>query len=541
MNELAGLSALIVEPHVGMRGSIHNMLNLCGLTKIDHGINAAMAIRNMKNRVYDLILCEYDLGEGQDGQQLLEDVRHHKIVPLSTVFFMVTAERGYAKVISAAELAPTDYILKPFTADNLSERINRALDKRTLFLPVYELMEIGNLHDAIQACIDGQISHRRFSIDFMRLRAELHVVLGQAAEAEAIYEDVFKTKAVAWARLGLVKTMFMQARFEEAKGMLNSLVAENSKFLDAYDWLAKTHLALEQIPEAQAVLEDAVAVSPHAVRRLRKLGEVAMEAGDMGAAEQALKQVVKKAKFSEFRDPEDHVRLVKTLIQQGNSTEAAAVIRDLEKSAISGKNTAACSAISSVMLHEHVGDQERLDKALTLALVACRDSVGLSNDTKMTLAKSCLQNDQDDAASEVMLEVMRNSPDNQSMAKAMRIFEEAGREGLAQQLAQDSRRQVVDLVAAGALKAKEGDYRGAVELMTQAVNKLPDNPQVVFNAAVAVLKCLDNLGWDSKLGEYGRHLIDSARRIDPANPRLAALSALHLQMLKKYGIQRNVR
>ena len=70
----------------------------------------------------------------------LEDLRHHKLVSLATMFFMVTAEGDYCKDVSAAELAPTDYILKPFTADRLLERIARALENRNGFRPVYRRM-----------------------------------------------------------------------------------------------------------------------------------------------------------------------------------------------------------------------------------------------------------------------------------------------------------------------------------------------------------------------------------------------------------------
>ncbi|GGE86040.1 response regulator [Massilia psychrophila] len=144
MNELDGLSALIIEPHAGMRASIHSMLSLCGLTKIDHAGSANNAVRHLTLKSFDLVLCEYDLEGGQDGQQLLEDLRHHKLISLSTMFFMVTAEGAYTKVVSAAELAPTDYILKPFTADRLLERIGRALQRRNVFMPVYQFMEVGN-------------------------------------------------------------------------------------------------------------------------------------------------------------------------------------------------------------------------------------------------------------------------------------------------------------------------------------------------------------------------------------------------------------
>ena len=536
MKEFAGLTALIVEPHSGMRASLHNMLNLCEITKIDHAVSSGTAIRPLRNKAYDLILCEYDLGDGQDGQQLLEDLRHNKLIPLSTIFIIITAERSYEKVVGAAELAPTDYILKPFTADTLLERIARAVDKRVVFLPVYQLMEQGNLRDAIDACVAGEVSERRYVIDFMRLRAELHVILGEADQAEPLYQKLFELKTVAWARLGLAKTLFMQQRFEEAEELLAKLVVENNKFMDAYDWLAKTHEASGQLTQAKDVLASAVAISPHAIRRLRKLGEVALETGDVATAESSFQKVVTKAKYSEFRDPEDHVRLVRTLVTRGDNQQAASVIRDLEKSLGGSIKTPACRAFSAAMLHESNGDDELAAQELSAAIAACKESVGLSNGMKMALAKTCLDNNMEQGASEVMLDVMSNAMDNNAMAKAMSIFEQAGRKDLAESVAKESRRQVVELVSSGAEKAKLGDFRGAVALMTEAARKLPDNSQVVFNAAVAALKCLENMGWDSRLGEQARWYIENARRLDPANQRLAPLTDLYQLILKKYGI-----
>ncbi|MCG2584790.1 tetratricopeptide repeat-containing response regulator [Massilia sp. TS11] len=541
MTELDGLTALIIEPHAGMRASIHNMLNLCGLQKIDHANSSNIAVKNVGLKVYDMIFCEYDLEGGQDGQQLLEDMRHHRLIPLSTMFFMVTAEGNYGKVVSAAELAPTDYILKPFTADRLLERIARALEKRNVFLPVYQMMEMGAQREAIAACVEGVKVHPRYAIDFMRLRAELHMVLGEPEQAEPIYQQLFEAKAIAWARLGLAKTLYMRERYPEAQSILEQLVESNQKFVDAYDWLAKTYEAQGNMNKSQEILSSAVSVSPHAVRRLRKLGEVALETGDVDLAEKTLKQVVSKAKYSEFRDPEDHVKLVQTLVKKGDPVQAAAVIRDLDKSMGGQRNTAVCSAISSAMVHEYTGNEQRLNEALAAALNGCKDAVGLSNDLKMELARNCLANNHADGATEVMRDVMRNASNNTAMAKAMAVFEKLGHADLALSLAKESRQQVIDLVASGAAKAREGDYRGAVALMVEAVNKLPDNPQVVFNAALAVLKCLENVGWEERLGQYALSLIDTVRRLDPTNAKLPALATLHQQILKKYDIKVGAR
>jgi DNA-binding NarL/FixJ family response regulator/Tfp pilus assembly protein PilF len=534
MNELDGLNALIIEPHAGMRSTIHNMLNMCGLSKIDHVASSNQAVKHLGLKPYDLILCEYALDGGQDGQQLLEDVRHHKLMPLSTMFFMVTAEGDYGKVVSAAELGPTDYILKPFTADLLLERIARGLERRNALLPVYELMEAGNQREAIGACIEGEARHPRYLVDFMRLRAELHMFLGEPHEAEPVYRKLVETKAIAWARLGLAKTLFLRERYDEARDMLEDLVESNANFVDAYDWLARTHEAIGALDAAQAVLTEAVAVSPHAVRRLRKLGETALEAGDHETAEKILKQVVSKAKYSEFKDPQDHVRLVQTLVRKGDPVQAAAVIRDLDKSMAFQKHTPLCSAIASSLVHEYTGNEARLAESLAAALAASKEAPDLRPDIKLELARTCIENGMEEGAAEVVRDVMRNAQNGAAVARAMAVFEKAGQAELAQKLAMESRQQVVDLVATGAAKAKNGDYKGAVVLMQEAATKLPDNPQVVFNAALAILKCLDHDGWDERLGQQAMGYIAGVRRLDPVNPKLPALAGLHQQILKKY-------
>ncbi|MBC3869636.1 tetratricopeptide repeat protein [Undibacterium oligocarboniphilum] len=535
MSELSDIRALLIEPHQGMRVSLHNMLNLCGITKVEHAISAGTAVRTIQAKMFDLILCEYDLGVGQDGQQLLEDIRHHKLAPLSTIFIMVTAERSYGKVISAAELAPSDYLLKPFTADMLLERVVRAIEKRKAFVEVFSLMEQGAVSEAITACHHGEREFPKYAIDFMRLRAELHVVQGEAAEAEALYTQLFELKAVAWARLGLAKTLYMQGRYEEAENILRDLVTENSKYMDAYDWLAKTHEMIGQLPEAKEVLDTAVNVSPHAVRRLRNLGRIAMETGDVETAENVFKKVVNKAKFSEFRDPEDHMNLVDALVKKGDTDQAKSVIRDMERNMAGLKKTAACRAISNAIVHAKTGDA-RLDEELGAAVEASKEDIGLSTGAKIGLARQCLNNDNEDAASDIILDVMKNASNQQIMKKAMDVFESAGKGHIAKELAQRSQREVMDLVALGVQKAKQGDFRGSVDLMITAARKSPENPQVVMNAALASLKCLENLGWDNVTGEQARLLIEAGRRLDPMNPRLKALRGLYDELQKKYGM-----
>ncbi|WP_317204081.1 response regulator [Janthinobacterium sp.] len=539
MQEYSDLSVLIVDPNPSMRGNLHNMLNQSSITKIDYAVSSGTAIRQLGKKPFDIILCEYDLGsgtDGQDGQQLLEDLRHHKLIGLWTIFIMLTSEGVYSKVMSAAELTPTDYILKPFTVDVLSGRIGRAIDRRAIFLPVYQLIGQGNVREAIRACVAAELAHPRLAADFQRLRAELHLSLDELEPAEQIYQDVLAARPLDWAHLGLAKTMFAQQRYEETYEALVKLIEQNPRLMSAYDLLAKTQEAMGQPVPAKKTLEDAVALSPHMVRRLRHLGEVALATDDIGVAERAFKQVVAKAKYSEFRDPEDHVNLVKTLVKKGDAGQASGVVRDLERSMRGTPNVEACRAISAALLHELGGNVAGAAKELALAVGAVGASQGLSTQLKIGLVHSCLNNKLDQAAADVMLALMNDPDSDVTMEQAVEEFEKAGRHDLAQSVGVQITQQVQELMSDAADQSSHGELKAAVVALRQALRKTPGNLAVLFASVEAILRQLNTLGWEAPLAEQAQHQLQRIHKLDPAHAMLASLRDQYAATQRKYGI-----
>ncbi|MES2298374.1 MAG: response regulator [Pseudomonadota bacterium] len=540
MADNSNLSVLIVDPSPGMRGSLQNMLNQAGITKTEYAVSSGTAIKQLAKSSYDIILCEYDLGggqdNGQDGQQLLEDLRHHKLIGLWTIFIMITSEGVYSKVVSAAELTPTDYILKPFTVDMLSGRIARAIERRTAFLPTYQLISQGNLREAIKSSAKGEANFARYALDFVRLRAELHVSLGELGEAETLYQAVITAKPVGWAQLGLARTLFAQERYADAEAMLEQVIVGNARLMAAYDLLARCYEAGDEPAKAQKALEDAVAISPHMIRRLRRLGEVALETGDVAAAERSFKQVVSKAKYSEFRDPEDHVNLIKALVKKGDTTQAAGVMRDLEKSLRGNPNLDVCSAVSNALLLKAAGDADGAVKQLGNAVAGVRSAHGLSSHLKIDLARDCLDSKLDKEASEVMIAVLNDANAGVSTAQAMSIFVKAGRADLAEGMGNQLKLQVQQMMQVAVERTGMGDYKGAAQSMLEALHLAPNEVPVLCACARSIIRQVEEMGWDHALAEQCHAQIELIRKREPAQPQLQALEEDYSAAKRKYGI-----
>ncbi|NMG28266.1 tetratricopeptide repeat-containing response regulator [Aromatoleum evansii] len=535
MADLERLNLLIVESNQGMRSQLRSMLNSFGIANVKFAPSAGAAISRLRDRRFDVILSEYSLGDGQDGQHLLEDLRNKEIIPLDTLFIMITGERNYERVVSAAELAPNDYILKPLTPDMLHMRLLRALEKREIFLPVYRLIEAGETQRAIEVCTTRAETHPRYRIDFLRLEAELHAALGHVEQAEGIYREILAAKVVPWARLGLAKMLFARKDYAGAEEILSALVAESSRYVDAYDWLARTREETGRIEEARDVLTSAVALSPHRLGRLRHLGSVQLTAGDGAAAERTLAEVVRKGKYSDFRDPEDHVHLVRAQLSQGRTDEAQATIRDLESSMGGMAATPVCASLSKALYHTSTGAGDLAQAALQNALQAGAALSSLSTDMKQELVKACLDNHMEAEGSQLVIDILRNAADERTVEKTRAILQERGHGELSNELEERVHVEVRGLISAGADMVKAGDFDGAVREMMAAVQKMPGNPHVLFNAALALLRHIENRGWNERLAAQARGLIARTRRLDPGNPRLDALSGFMQQLVRKYN------
>jgi DNA-binding response OmpR family regulator len=79
---------------------------------------------------YDIILCDYNLGQGKDGQQVLEEARFREFMSPSTIFVMITAENTMDMFMGVLEYSPDDYLIKPFTKEALGKKLRDLIRKK---------------------------------------------------------------------------------------------------------------------------------------------------------------------------------------------------------------------------------------------------------------------------------------------------------------------------------------------------------------------------------------------------------------------------
>jgi two-component system chemotaxis response regulator CheY len=123
MTATAPLDVLIVDDSSAIRKILQRVLRQTDLNlgEIHEAGDGTEAVEILKHRTFGLILSDINMPQ-MDGLQLLariKETEHLKNVPV----IMITTEGGQGKVMEAVQLGATGYVRKPFTADQIKEKL----------------------------------------------------------------------------------------------------------------------------------------------------------------------------------------------------------------------------------------------------------------------------------------------------------------------------------------------------------------------------------------------------------------------------------
>lgn len=115
------MHVLIVDDYKTMLRIIRNLLRQLGFVNIDEATDGSMALQMMRGGNYGLVISDWNM-EPMTGLQLLREVRADAKLK-NTPFIMVTAESKSENVIAAKEAGVSNYIVKPFNAETLQQKM----------------------------------------------------------------------------------------------------------------------------------------------------------------------------------------------------------------------------------------------------------------------------------------------------------------------------------------------------------------------------------------------------------------------------------
>ena len=118
---------LVVDDFSTMRRIVRNLLKELGYSDVDEAEDGIQALQKLKSEKFDFVVTDWNM-PNMDGLDLLKAIRADAALS-SLPVLMVTAEAKKENIIAAAQAGASGYVVKPFTAATLDEKLSKIFEK----------------------------------------------------------------------------------------------------------------------------------------------------------------------------------------------------------------------------------------------------------------------------------------------------------------------------------------------------------------------------------------------------------------------------
>ncbi len=417
---------LVVDDQPLARESLRAIAQTAGAFSVDFAPGYQDAIFKIRNNCPDVVLCDYILGEGRSGQQLLEELRRFNLLPDETIFMMVTGEQSYEQVVAAVELVPDDYIIKPFSPDKLMLRLEKVAAKKEFFAGFYREKRKQEYEKAlaILAAKKETEAGRAYRFETLRQEAEVHLAAGNAEQAEAAYRGILEKYEFPWARAGVAKSLHHQNRLTEARAEIEKVVTSNTQYFDAADIKANICMAQGEHEEAQKTLDAVAKKTPRNYQRKRLLAEAAELNGDTETARAAMADVVANDTMPGAVSTEDQLTLARTHVGAGDLIAAEKVLVLMRESEVMNLELAQQASYSALLAVASPEKGRKKFAGLRPALIASP----LSTVSRVDVLRAALAVDDRELADGQARELMSGEDAKKVFGSVRKLYALQGRE-----------------------------------------------------------------------------------------------------------------
>jgi DNA-binding NarL/FixJ family response regulator len=489
---------LIIDDFDQMRVSFKGMLAGFGAMEIETSPSGELALKHLAKMRFDVVICDYNLGEGKDGQQVLEEARHLGYLGHACTFFMITAESHMPMVLGALEHQPDEYMVKPINRDVFQHRLAGTLQRKKKLRPIDEALSQGDRERAIAYCEEqsgGDLKHRHY---LSKLRAELCLDIECYDQAEKIYQELLGIRNFPWATFGLGKIDFLRQDLDRAESCFLDLIEKNQHYLEAYDWAVRAKEAKGQPEQAQQLLQQAVKLAPKSVGRQRKLGLLALRNGDDEAAERAFQAAIRWGKTSCFADPAEYLYLAGIYQQRGQHTKLLQLLAEGTARFDDRPDDQIRMLCKQAATKRELNEKNDIDSYLQKAGRLAREhSAEISAETLLVAAEECYRLAEADSARTLLTTLLENHHDDARQVDQVRqLMRNHDQQAEADRLIESATNKLLTIQTQCAELLNAGETVQAIERLNDTIGQYPANRTLVLSGIRAMIEYMNQHGID---------------------------------------------
>jgi len=492
----AKLRVLLVDPQRPFQIMMKGILSNFGVVHVDFSDSGEAAVKQCRSKEYDLLMVEYNLGN-KNGRQLLEELRTLRLITPDCVFLIVSAETERAIVLGTMEMAPDDYIIKPFSQRLLDVRLTRAWSKRQTMRDIHHSVDSKDYQQAIidaKTLIKNKSPHTPIIIQMM---TEFMCIEQQYDEVISNLTSILKERSIPWATVALARAHLGRGELELAQSLLQELLANNNNHVEALDLLAQVQLKGEQVEQAKLTLGKSIELSPYSMIRHQMMVKIATQDNDLTLIKQSYGQLLNLSRRSVHAGTDNLLNYTRSIIDSTALCEESKDVNKLQNELNSTLHRAKQEEGRNLKYHFSV-----IEGVIQAQFQSAKGESLLSKKTLMTAIHAfCDETDQWDLPDELVVDTCltlinvsdfelvdkftKQLPPDSELTK--RIVSQLAGDELTQQ-----KTEFKQITRQGIQAYSEDNNAEALDLFSQALKLSPVSSGAILNVLQAQIKLMQS-------------------------------------------------
>lgn len=331
--DLSKKKILIIDDQKTFQIMLKSMLLSLGALQVVTVSSGEAGLASHRQHRFDILLVDYNLGRGKNGRQVLEELRVKELLRPDGLFILVSGESNRPMVLSAIELQPDDYLMKPFSSSLLRSRLSRAFRKRVALRKVYQTLYRQQYAECLAMCQEHIAENGRYKNYCLQLSTELYLRLDKLDEAETSINALLAEQRFSWGVLALARIKYRQDDLTSTLTLLDEVLKNDKNATEAYDLRARVYEQLEQVEDALEAARRAVGLAPFSIQRQMYLADLARQNEEYELAKQAMAHVVEISRKSVHRDPKYLCTYIRSILDAAENADGSRHVSSYQQEA----------------------------------------------------------------------------------------------------------------------------------------------------------------------------------------------------------------
>lgn len=300
---------LLVDSSGNMRATLKDMLGRLGFTQVKTLTMSERVLDVLETEDFDIVLIGHNIHDSYSGLQLLEEARYRELMKPTCSWVLMTSDSSQQALLFALEEEPDEVLIKPFSVEELRQRLDQLSKKRLLLEPIERAIARKAPNRAIQLCDSLFEKSHPYYAQVQLLKAQLMIEQAQYPQAEAILETYYWRDKNLRSGFFLAKCWYQMGKIVQAQTLLENLIKDHPLLVPAYDLLALVHEVQGHLEDAKEILQQGLRRSPLVIQRQMDMGRIFTRTGQLDQAASAYRRSVSLGEHSCQAKPEAYLRL----------------------------------------------------------------------------------------------------------------------------------------------------------------------------------------------------------------------------------------